>query len=183
MRFPGLTALAGTMVALTLSVRVATASTMNVDSSAFLNGGVIPSFDSAATLGCHGSNVSPPLRITGVPSNAQSLAVVMVDADGNGGAGFVHWVAYGIAPRTGSLPSGFGTSAGPYVPGRNDAGTNRYFGPCPPPGDPPHHYTFSVYALALAPERLAPGLTRAALLRAAAGRTLAVGTITATYAR
>jgi Raf kinase inhibitor-like YbhB/YbcL family protein len=166
-----------------LALRAATASSMDVDSSAFLNGGAIPPFDSASTGGCRGRNVSPPLRITGIPPAARSLAVVMFDTDANAGAGFVHWVAYGISPAIRALPSGFGTRAGAYVGGRNDAGTTAYFGPCPPPGDPPHHYTFSVYALTLGPAQLPGGLTRAALLHAIGGHDLAVGTIVATFAR
>jgi phosphatidylethanolamine-binding protein (PEBP) family uncharacterized protein len=58
-----------------------------------------------------------------------------------------------------------------------------YFGPCPPHGDPPHHYVFTAYALDLAPDRLHPGLTRAALLRAIAGHTLAQATMTGRYGR
>jgi Raf kinase inhibitor-like YbhB/YbcL family protein len=161
----------------------AMASSLTVDSSAFWNGGAIPPLDSAAIDGCRGRNISPPLRITGVPPDARSLGVVVFDTDANHGAGFVHWVAYGIAPSTGSLPSGFGTVPGAYVGGKNDAGTSLYFGPCPPPGDPPHHYQFSVYALTLAPAQLPAGLTRAAFLRATAAHTLAVGTLTGTFGR
>ena len=166
-----------------LVLRGAGASSLDVESSAFLNGGAIPPFDSAAVDGCHGRNVSPPLRITGVPPTARSLALIMFDVDANAGAGFVHWVAYGISPAVVSLPSGFGTAPGAYVGGRNDAGTTLYDGPCPPPGDPAHHYTFSIYALNLGRAQLAPGLARAALLHAIARHTLALGTITATFAR
>ncbi len=161
----------------------AVASSITVDSSAFWNGGAIPPIDSASTGGCRGRNISPPLRVSGVPSNARSLGVVMDDTDANGGAGFVHWVAYGISPRTTTLPSGFGSTPGAFVGGRNDAGTALYSGPCPPPGDPPHHYRFSVYALSLAPSRLAPGLTRTAFLHAIAGQSLAVGTLSGTFGR
>jgi Raf kinase inhibitor-like YbhB/YbcL family protein len=187
MRIPTAAVLASLLVA--LATRAAVASSMAVDSSAFLNGGSIPSFDSASTGGCHGRNVSPPLRVTGVPPAAQSLAVVMFDPDANAGAGYVHWVAYGIVPHAGpplgttAFPPGFGTAPGPYVAGRNDAGTDRYSGPCPPLGDPAHHYVFTVYALALASTRLPAGLTRTAFLRATAGHALAVGTLTASYGR
>ncbi len=33
------------------------------------------------------------------------------------------------------------------VQGRNDFGTAGYGGPCPPPGDKPHRYVFTLYAL------------------------------------
>jgi Raf kinase inhibitor-like YbhB/YbcL family protein len=172
-----------TAVFVALTVGAARASSMSVDSSAFWNGGAIPPFDSASTMGCRGRNISPPLRITGVPPDARSLAVTLVDSDAPVKAGFVHWVAYGIDPRTPSLVSGFGSKPGPYVRGHNDAGTDEYFGPCPPPGDPPHHYTFSIYALALDPARLPAGLTRAQLLHAIAAHTLAVATLTGTFGR
>ena len=167
----------------TLTVRVAAGSSLTVDSSAFWNGGAIPPLDSAAGGGCRGRNISPPLRISGIPSNARSIAVVMFDGDAGDGAGFTHWVAYGISPRVRGLPSGFGTTPGAYVGGRNDAGTDVYLGPCPPPGDPPHHYTFTVYALTLAPAQLRPGLSRAMFLHAIGGHSVAVGTIAGTFAR
>jgi len=174
-------------ILLALLVAVATdtamASSLTVESSAFWNDGAIPQLDSAATDGCRGRDISPPLRITGVPAGARSLGVVVFDVDANHGAGFVHWVAYGIAPATRSLPPGFGTTPRAFVGGENDAGTTQYYGPCPPPGDPPHHYQFSVYALTLAPAQLPAGLTRAAFLRATAAHTLAVGTLTGTFGR
>jgi Raf kinase inhibitor-like YbhB/YbcL family protein len=152
---------------------------MTVDSSAFLDGGAIPSLDSGSVDGCIGRNISPPLRITGVPSNARSLAVVLFDTD----ASYVHWVAYGIVPMIGALPPGFGTRTTGAVMGKNDLGTSQYAGPCPPPSDPAHHYRFSVYALTLTPTQLPPGLTRAALLHAIEHHTLAVATLTGTFAR
>jgi Raf kinase inhibitor-like YbhB/YbcL family protein len=66
----------------------------------------------------------------------------MVDLDAKG---FVHWVAYGIPAQTagvgdGRLPSGA-------KDGANDFGGTGYGGPCPPEGDGPHRYEFTVYAL------------------------------------
>ena len=167
-----------------LAAARAGASAFAIDSSAFLNGGLLPGLDAAATGDCGGRNISPPLRLTGAPDGVRSFAVVTFDTDAGGGHGFVHWVAYGIAPATRALPPGFGTQASPaFTGGRNDAGTALYFGPCPPPGDAPHHYVFTVYALDLAPERLAAGLTRAALLHAIAGHRLAQAQVTARFGR
>jgi Raf kinase inhibitor-like YbhB/YbcL family protein len=39
------------------------------------------------------------------------------------------------------------TSARGSTHGTNDFGERAYAGPCPPPGDPPHHYHFTLYAL------------------------------------
>jgi Raf kinase inhibitor-like YbhB/YbcL family protein len=168
--------------ALAASGRSAVAATLGVDSSAFWNGGAIPPIDGAARDGCTGRNISPPLRVTGIPQGARSLAVLVIDTDANGGAGFVHWLAYGIGLRT-TFPPGFGTQTGAAVAGVNDAGTAGYYGPCPPRGDTPHHYAFTVYALALPPDRLKAGLTRVAFARAIAGRTLASGTLVGTFER
>ena len=111
---------------------------------------------------CGGRNISPPLLFSGAPPNARSFAIVAFDPDARAGHGFVHWVAYGIAAAEHELRAGFGSQASAaFTGGVNDAGTALYFGPCPPPGDQPHHYIFTAYALDLAPGRLQPGLTRA----------------------
>jgi Raf kinase inhibitor-like YbhB/YbcL family protein len=160
------------------------ASTFTFETSAFLNGGTMPKTDAAATGDCGGRNVSPPFRISGAPPAAHSLAIVAFDIDAGHGAGFTHWVAYGIRHDLTAVPPGFGSVAGPaFTGGTNDAGTTIYFGPCPPRGDAPHHYVFTAYALDLDPGALAPGLTRAALLKAIATHRLAQAQITGLYSR
>jgi Raf kinase inhibitor-like YbhB/YbcL family protein len=162
----------------------AAASTFALETSAFLNGGLIPSTDASGADSCGGRNVTPPLLFSGAPPSARSFAVVVFDPDAGGGRGFVHWVAYGIAPSATPLRAGFGSQpSAEYTGGMNDAGTTLYFGPCPPHGDPPHHYVFTAYALDLAPGRLRPGLTRAAFLRAIAAHTLAQAAITGRFGR
>jgi Raf kinase inhibitor-like YbhB/YbcL family protein len=170
-------------VALTASAPAAAAG-LAVDTSAFLDGGALPASDAAAADHCGGRNISPPLRISGIPPNARSLAVVVFDIDANGGHGFVHWVAYDISPALTPLPTGFGSQPRTaYAGGTNDAGTTMYFGPCPPIGDRPHHYVFSVYALDLRPGALPRGLTRHALLAAIKSHVLGSASITGTYVR
>lgn len=160
------------------------ASSFTLETSAFLNGGDIPRTDAAAAGACGGRNLSPPLHWSGFPAQTRSFAVVVFDTDAGHGHGFVHWVAYGMAPTVSSLPPGFGSKASPaFTGGVNDAGTTIYWGPCPPHGDPPHRYVFTAYALDLAPAQLGPGLTRAALLRAIAAHTLAQAQITGRFAR
>jgi Raf kinase inhibitor-like YbhB/YbcL family protein len=122
--------------------------------------------------------------LSGTPGGARSFAIVVVDTDARAGRGFVHWVAYGIDLRSATLPPGFGSQpASAYTGGTNDAGTVTYFGPCPPPGDPPHHYVFTAYALDLAPATLPAGLTRGAFLHRIAAHRLAQAQITGRYAR
>jgi hypothetical protein len=43
-------------------------------------------------------------------------------------------------PKSGALPKGAITA-------RNDAGFVGYLGPCPPKGDKPHRYQFTIYAV------------------------------------
>jgi Raf kinase inhibitor-like YbhB/YbcL family protein len=166
-----------------LSVAPAAASNFSLETSAFLDGGMMPKTD-AAGGSCGGRNLSPPLRLSGYPASTRSFAIVAFDTDARHGAGFTHWVAYGLAPGRPTLPPGFGTQASPaFVGGTNDAGTRLYFGPCPPVGDAPHHYVFTAYALELAPGALEPGLSRAAFLRALAGHGLAQARITGLFSR
>lgn len=86
----------------------------------------------------HG-NASPTLRVTGVPSGAVELAVIMHDPDAPLPNGFTHWVWYGLEPRDGELSGG---RLGPH-----SMGEHAYTGPQPPPGHGVHHYYFWVYAL------------------------------------
>jgi Raf kinase inhibitor-like YbhB/YbcL family protein len=160
------------------------ASSFTLETSAFLNGGDMPRSDAAAADACGGRNLSPPLHFIGYPATTRSFAVVAFDVDAGHGHGFVHWVAYGIAPALVTLPPGFGSVASPaFTGGTNDADTQLYSGPCPPRGDPPHHYVFTAYALDLAPGGLKAGLTRAAFLQAIAAHTLAQAQITGRYSR
>lgn len=171
-------------VIVVLAAGPAGASSFTLETSAFLNGGDMPRIDAASTDSCGGRNLSPPLHFIGFPATTRSFAVVAFDPDAGRHHGFVHWVAYGIAPTVASLPPGFGSTASPaFTGGLNDADTLLYFGPCPPRGDPPHHYVFTAYALDLAPAQLQPGLTRAAFLRAAASHTLAQAQITGRFSR
>ena len=176
---PGLLA-----VIVALAAAPAAASTFTLVTSAFLDGGSMPRTDAASANACGGRNLSPPLHFTGYPANTRSFGIVLFDTDAAHGHGFTHWVAYGIAPSIATLPPGFGAGGAPaFIGGTNDAGTTLYFGPCPPHGDPAHHYVFTAYALDLAPARLPAGLTRSAFLHAVARHTLAEAQITGRYSR
>ena len=70
---------------------------MKITSSAFQEGGNIPS-----KFTCDGSDTSPPLQITGVPSEAKSLVLIADDPDAPGGL-FTHWLVWNIPPQTNSI--------------------------------------------------------------------------------
>src|SRR5271170_7896524 len=97
------------VVVVALAGTPAGASSFTLETSAFLNDGTMPKTDAASADTCGGRNISPPLHLIGYPANVRSFAVVTFDPDAGGGHGFVHWVAYGIAPALTSLPPGFGS--------------------------------------------------------------------------
>ena len=80
-----------------------------------------------------------------MPRKAVQLALIVDDPDAPGGT-FVHWVAWNIDPKAGQLPEQ-NVPAG-VVQGANSLRTAKYLGPCPPRGSDPHHYRFTLYALA-----------------------------------
>ena len=108
---------------------------MTLSSPAFANNAAIP-----AKYTCDGANVSPPLTIAGVPTDAKSLALTVDDPDAPGGS-FTHWLVWKIPPSTTTIAEGqhLGTEE------QNGFGKPGYGGPCPPSGI--HHYHFKLYAL------------------------------------
>lgn len=98
-----------------------------------------------------GQSVSPALEWSNAPAGTRSLAVTLYDPDAPTGSGWWHWVMYNIPPNVTRLPTGAGDPAQEFMPavthGKTDFGKPGYGGPCPPEGDPPHRYIFSVHAL------------------------------------
>ena len=157
---------------LTAIVSIATGGArMKVTSSAFQEGGNIPS-----KFTCDGSDTSPPLQITGVPSEAKSLVLIADDPDAPGGL-FTHWLLWNIPAQTNSIAEGI-TPKG--VQGANDFGKSGYKGPCPPPGT--HRYSFKVFALdrELA---LPSGAKRREVDAAMKGHVIAEGALMGRYSR
>ncbi|SEE06441.1 phospholipid-binding protein, PBP family [Rhizobiales bacterium GAS188] len=103
-------------------------------------------------FGCAGGNVSPQLSWKGAPADTKSLALTVYDPDAPTGSGFWHWVVFNIPPTTPSLPKNAGDPKANLAPAgsvqsRTDYGTPGYGGPCPPKGDKPHHYIFTIFAV------------------------------------
>ena len=143
---------------------------ITVTSPAFRDGGRIPT-----KYSCDGQEVSPPLRWRGVPTDARELALLVEDPDASGGT-FVHWVLFKLPPSLGALAAGRVPNGARQ--GQNSAGKDGWAGPCPPGGDPPHHYEFTLYALRTPldqPDGASPDAVRAAVARSAVARGRLVG--------
>ncbi len=118
---------------------------ITVTSDHFHDDGTIPT--SAAHTYGGGENRSPHLAWAGLPEGTKSVAVTIWDPDAPTGIGFVHWVRFDIPPDVTSFDEGAGTEDGPWVDGFTDWGETGYGGMAPPPGDEPHRYIVTVYAL------------------------------------
>jgi len=114
-----------------------------VTSSAFRDSQQIPArFACSAYPG--GEGKAPPLRWSF--ADAAAFALVVDDPDAPDGD-YVHWVIANIDKNTTELDDSAQLTAAGAVEGRNAAGTVGYTPPCPPKGDRPHRYRFTVYAL------------------------------------
>jgi Raf kinase inhibitor-like YbhB/YbcL family protein len=153
-------------------------------------------------FGCTGENVSPQLQWAFPPAGTRSFSVQVLDLDAPTGSGFWHWAVYNIPATVNSLAQGAGNSPdtlpAPAHGGNTDffdtgvtGGNGNYGGPCPPAGDPPHRYVFTVYALSVddveAAAQIPPtgtaGLHSFAMNKALGPVLLGKASFTATYAR
>jgi Raf kinase inhibitor-like YbhB/YbcL family protein len=143
---------------------------ITLSSPAFPDGGTIP-----RRYSCDGPGVSPQLRWSGVPSGTEQLALLVEDPDAPGGT-FVHWVLFHLAPGLRGLDAD--TVPDGARQGVNSAGSDGWTGPCPPKGDAPHHYEFTLYALRAPldlPDGTKPAAVRAAIAKTALARGRLVG--------
>lgn len=111
--------------------------TLDISSTAFSENSYIP-----AKYTCDGENISPPLKISGVPAKTKSLVLTFRDPDAPKQT-FYHWLAWNIEPGLKEISEGKGIPGA--VLGKNGMNKTGYIGPCPPSGD--HRYIFGLYAL------------------------------------
>jgi Raf kinase inhibitor-like YbhB/YbcL family protein len=133
---------------------------------------------------CGGENVSPALAWNHAPAGTKSFALLMFDPDGRGGQGVSHWIAYDLPGNVISVATGEMSRPGPkFVGGSNQRNLGIFMGPCPPKGDPWHHYTIQLFALDVAPGSLPAGLTRDGFFEKVTGHVLAETSIIGRYTR
>ena len=130
----------------------------------------------------NGANISPDLEWANVPSAARSLALVVHDPDAPHPNGFYHWLVVDIPTTITGIAKG-AKFAPPARELNTDFGVPGYNGPCPPRGSGPHHYHFTLYAIAVEkldiPTGAGPHEIASAIQAAALGQT----TITGLYKR
>ena len=142
--------------------------TLQLKSSAFSNGGTIPS-----KFTCDGPDLSPGLSWNDPPTDTKVFALIMDDPDAPAGT-WVHWVLYDLPASLRELPEGVpkkkDLESGARQ-GSNDFGKIGYGGPCPPRGAA-HRYSFRLYALDR-PAQLRAGAAKSDVERAMKGHILA----------
>lgn len=134
-------------IAITLNILSAESFTLKSDTMS----GQLVKKQEFSGFGCDGQNISPELHWIDAPKEAKSFAVTVYDPDAPTGSGWWHWIVYNIPSKTTSLPEDFGNITKPsalkVVQALTDYGTTGYGGACPPKGDRPHRYIFTVHAL------------------------------------
>lgn len=139
-------------------------------------------------FGCSGDNRAPALNWTDAPAGTQSFAITVYDPDAPTGSGWWHWLLFNLPASTTALPAGAGQSGGPSLPAGSmqsvtDYGAPGFGGACPPPGDQPHRYIFTVHALKVAKLELDASAMPALVGYMLNANSLGKASLTATYAR
>lgn len=154
---------------------------LEVSSSLFTEGGSIDA--SAAHSSAGGANQSPPLSWSDGPEGTAAFALACHDPDAPTTVGFTHWMVFNLPTSVTSLAAGAGAGRQPGggVSGFTDWGETSYGGMAPPPGDDPHRYQFTVYALDTDSLPLDAKTTYAKFRFMIRGHVLASGTLTGRF--
>jgi len=147
---------------------------IRLTSGAFGHGEPIPTRYTA-----DGRSDEPPLRWSGVPAKAQSLALIMEDPDAPTPQPFVHWLLYGIPADATSTDQAHALGA---KVGKSSFLKAAWAGCAPPKGDLAHRYFFQLFVLDRHLE-LPPRVGRSTLLFAMGGHLLGCAILIGTYKR
>jgi Raf kinase inhibitor-like YbhB/YbcL family protein len=149
---------------------------IRLTSAAFADGQPIPVKYTADAL-----DISPPLTWVNAPNGTKSFVLIADDPDAPAGD-WTHWVIYDLPATVTTLDEDTLKVAqlrNGAKQGLNDFSKNGYNGPAPPPGKA-HRYCFKLYALDTM-TGLAPGATKANLLKVMDGHVLGEGQLMGTY--
>ena len=138
--------------ALALFAGSAAAAKFTLSSPEIKQGGAIADEQVFNGFGCTGKNISPELKWSGAPAAAKSFALTVYDPDAPTGSGFWHWVVFNVPATATSIPKNAGDVKANLMPAgavqsRTDFGVPGWGGPCPPQGDKPHRYIFTLFAV------------------------------------
>lgn len=151
-------------------------------------GAMIPKSFEFNGFGCSGENKSPALKWSGAPKGAKSFAVTVYDPDAPTGSGWWHWMVINIPADVTELKPDAGAVGGANLPqgashARIDYGVAGWGGVCPPQGDKPHRYIFTVYALKVDKLDVPPDATAALTGFMINSNSLGKASFTARYGR
>lgn len=166
----------------------ATAAEFTLSSADIQPGAMLSNAQVFNGFGCTGGNVSPSLSWTGAPTGTQSYALTVYDPDAPTGSGWWHWVMINIPASVNAISKGAGTADGKALPVgvqqvRTDFGSTGFGGACPPVGDKPHRYIFTLFALKTAKLDVPSDATAALAGFMINANTLAKASFTAYYGR
>ncbi len=141
-----------------------------------------------AGFGCNGDNISPRLKWNNVPKGTKSFAITLYDPDAPTGSGWWHWLIFNIPANIRELKEGAGNLEFKRAPKGSvqsitSFGKNGFGGACPPIGDGPHQYIFTIFALKVAKVNLIANATPALVGFNLRANTLARASIVAYYER
>ena len=162
---------------------------LKLTSSDFKPGGTIPIEQVYNGFGCTGKIISPALKWSGAPKGTKSFALLVHDPDApTGGAGWWHWLVINIPADVMELKKDAGKTDGSNLPPGavqivTDFGAPGWGGPCPPAGDKPHHYHFTIYALKVDKLDLKPDAQASLVGYMVNANTIGKATLTGRYGR
>jgi len=143
-------------------------STLTITSPGFKAEGPIPS-----KYTCEGENISPALKISGIPEGTKSLAIIMDDPESPKGV-FDHWLMWNI-----EVTDFIEENSKKGIQGLNSNNQHSYSGPFPT-GTSRHCYHFRVYALDISLDILEDSDKRT-LVHAMENHILAAGSLVGVY--
>lgn len=114
---------------------------IELSSPEFDDGGRLPDYTGYAN-----DNDNPPLEVSGVPDDTETLVLVFDDPDAQPVAGHTwdHWLVWDVPADVDSIPRDWDAAGA--TEGYNDYMEQGYGGPSPPEGS--HVYRFKLVALA-----------------------------------